>query len=160
MTSSKTHAVPVVLLLPLRLSVGLSFLINGQAKVATGNWGAAYATQLSDFLTTNLENAYSFYRPFVESVILPYVGKFAVLLAWGEVFVGVSIFLGLFTRFGAAAGIFIALNYAFAVGVGVWMPTLETMLVWALFTLMVCSAGRGLGVDQILRSRRRIRLFT
>ena len=160
MTSSKTHSVPVLLLLPLRLSVGLAFLIGGQAKIAAGGWGSAYATNLSEFLTTNFESAYGFYRPFVESVVLPYVSEFAVLLAWGELLVGVSIFLGLFTRFGAAAGIFLALNYAFAAGVGVWMPSLETMLIWALFTLMVCSAGRGLGVDQILRSNKRIRLFT
>jgi thiosulfate dehydrogenase [quinone] large subunit len=160
MTSSKTHSVPVLLLLPLRLSVGLAFLIGGQAKIAAGGWGTAYAANLSEFLTSNLENTYGFYRPFVESVVLPHVGGFAPILAWGELLVGVSIFLGLFTRFGAAAGIVLALHYAFVTGVGVWMPSLETMLIWALFTLMVCSAGRGLGVDQILRSNRRIRLFT
>jgi len=160
MTTSKTHSVPVILLLPLRLSVGLAFLISGQGKIGAGNWGAGYATEFSEFLTFNLESAYGFYRPFIESVVIPHVSLFAVLVAWGETLVGVSIFLGLFTRFGAAAGIFLALNFAFASGILIWMPTLETMLIWALFTLMVCSAGRGLGIDQVLRSRRRVRLFT
>ena len=160
MTTSKTHSVPVILLLPLRLSVGLAFLISGQSKIAAGSWGAGYATEFSEFLTFNLESAYGFYRPFIESVVLPYISQFAVLVAWGETLVGVSIFIGLFTRFGAAVGIFLALNFAFASGILIWMPSLETMLIWALFTLMVCSAGRGLGVDQVLRSRRRIRLFT
>ncbi len=91
---------------------------------------------------------------------MPNATAFSMLVAWGELFVGISIFLGLFTRFGAAIGIFIVLNYTFAIGVGIWVPNLETMYVWALFTLLVCSAGRGMGVDQILRSRRRIRLFT
>ena len=160
MTTSKTHSVPVILLLPLRLSVGLAFLISGQSKIAAGSWGAGYATKFSELLTFNLESAYSFYRPFLESVVIPHVSLFAVLVAWGETLVGISIFIGLFTRFGAAVGIFLALNFAFASGVLIWMPSLETMLIWALFTLMVCSAGRGLGIDQVLRSRRRIRLFT
>jgi thiosulfate dehydrogenase [quinone] large subunit len=142
------------------LSIGLAFLIAGQQKIAAGNWGAAYETNLSQFVNANIENAYSFYRPFLESFVLPNAGTYAVLVAWGELLVGVSIFLGLFTRFGAAIGIFIVLNYTFAVGLGVWVPSLETLYIWGLFTLLVCSAGRGLGADQLLRSRRRIRLFT
>lgn len=160
MTSEKTHSISVLALLPLRLSIGLSFLIAGQAKIAAGNWGAAYESNLREFVNTNLENAYNFYRPFLESVVLPNAGKFAVLVSWGELLVGFSIFFGLFTRFGAAIGIFIVLNYTFAVGLGVWTPSLEAVYIWAMFTLLVCSAGRGMGVDQILRSRRRIRLFT
>ena len=160
MSTSNTHSVPVLLLLPLRLSVGLAVLIGGQAKINSGGWGTAYAAELTAFLTSNLEKAFGFYRPVIESIILPNVQPFAILFAWGELLVGVSIFLGLFTRFGAAAGILLALHYAFTVGIGIWMPGLETLMIWALFTLMVCSAGRGMGVDQVLRSRRRIRLFT
>ena len=160
MSTSNTHSVSVLLLLPLRLTIGLSFLVAGQQKVAAGNWGAAYETSLHDFVVSNLDNAYSFYRPFLESVVMPNAGKFAVLVAWGELLVGVSVFLGLFTRFGAAVGIFMVVNYTFAVGLGIWTPSLETLYIWALFTLLVCSAGRGFGADQILRSRRRIRLFT
>lgn len=160
MTSEKTHSVPVILLLPLRLSVGLAFLIAGQAKIAAGGWGTAYAAELNSFVTSNLDNAYGFYRPFLESIVIPYAQQFAVIFSWTELLVGVSIFLGLFTRFGAALGILVALHYALTIGVAMWMPHLETLLIWALFTLMVCSAGRGMGADQILRSRRRIRLFT
>lgn len=160
MSTSKTHSVSVVFLLPLRLSVGLAFLVAGQSKLAAGRWGLGYATSLQEFVTAHLENAFAFYRPFLESFVMPHAASFALLVSWGELLVGVSIFLGLFTRFGAAVGIFLVLNYTFAMGTGVWMPTMETLLVWAMFTLMVCSAGRGLGADQLLRSRRRVRLFT
>jgi len=160
MTSSKAHSVSVLCLLPLRLSVGVAFLVAGQGKIAAGNWGAAYESTLLEFVSSNLENAYAFYRPFLESVVIPHVGKFAVLVAWGEILVGVSIFLGLFTRFGAAVGIFMVLNYTFVLGVGVWVPGLESLYIWSLFTFMVCSAGREMGIDQVLRSRKRIRLFT
>jgi thiosulfate dehydrogenase (quinone) large subunit len=160
MTKSKTHSVSVLFLLPLRLSIGLAFLIGGQSKIAMGNWGAAYGLSLNEFVSSNLENAYGFYRPFLESFVIPYAGEFAVLVAWGELLVGLSIFLGLFTRFGAAVGIFMVLNYTFAVGLGIWIPSLEAAYIWAMFTLLICSAGRGMGVDQILRSRRKVRLFT
>ena len=160
MTTSKTHEVSVLYLLPLRLSIGFSFLFAGGNKISTGNWGAAYESSLYDFVSSNLEIAYVFYRPFLESVVIPNAATFAVLVAWGELLTGVSIFLGLFTRLGAAVGIFLMLNYTLAVGSGIWMPSLEVAYIWALFTLMVCSAGRGAGVDQILRSRKKIRLFT
>lgn len=160
MSTSKTHSVSVLCMLPLRLSVGVAFLVAGQGKIAAGNWGAAYETTLSEFVSSNLENAFAFYRPFLESVVIPHAGKIAVLVAWAEILVGVSIFLGLFTRFGAAVGIFMVLNYTFAQGLGIWIPGLESLYIWSLFTFMVCSAGRGMGVDQVLRSRRRIRLFT
>lgn len=160
MTTSKIHEVSVLYLLPLRLSVGLAFLIGGQEKISSGNWGAAFESRLFEFASANLENAYAFYRPFLESVVIPNAGKFAVLVAWGEFLVGFSIFLGLFTRFGAVIGIFMVLNYTFAVGLAMWMPSLEAAYIWAMFTLLACSAGRAMGIDQVLRSRRRIRLFT
>ena len=160
MTTSSTHSIPLIYLLPLRLSVGLSFLIAGEHKISMGGWGVAYELTLRDFVTSNLDNAYHMYRPFLETVVLPNATKFAVLVAWGELLVGLSIFLGLFTRLGAVVGIFMVLNYSLAVGRGIWLPGMDTAYVWALFTLMLCSAGRGWGVDQVLRSRRRIRLFT
>ena len=52
------------------------------------------------------------------------------------------------------------LNYTFALGLGVWVPGLESLYIWSLFTFMVNSAGREMGADQVLRSRKRIRLFT
>ena len=160
MSSDKTHEVSVLYLLPLRLSVGAALLFSGASKISAGSWGAAYATKLTEFVTANVPNAFDFYRPFLESVVLPNATAFAVLVAWSELLIGISIFLGLFTRFGAAAGIFLALNYTFAIGLGVWMPGSETLFIWALFTLMISSAGRGIGVDGILRRGKRIRLFT
>jgi uncharacterized membrane protein YphA (DoxX/SURF4 family) len=160
MTNSKTHEVSVLYLLPLRLSVGAALLVAGAGKISTGRWGAGYATQLSEFVSANIPNAFDFYRPFLESLVLPNAARFAVLLAWSELLIGLSIFLGLFTRFGAALGIILVLNYTFAIGRGVWMPGPETLLIWALFTLMICSAGRGIGVDGVLRRGKRIRLFT
>ncbi len=160
MSTSKPNSFPLIYLLPLRLFVGLSFMIAGQDKISMGNWGAAYATKLYDFALANLDNAFSIYRPFLESVVMPNSEAFSVFVAWAELSVGLSIFFGLFTRLGGAFGIFLVLNYMLATGQQIWLPGAEAAYIWALFTLMICSAGRGLGADQILRSRKRIRLFT
>lgn len=158
--TTRAHAFPAVYLLPLRLWIGAAFMIAGWRKISEGNWGAAYETSLHEFVTANLENAFDFYRPILESFVLPNTATFAVLVSWGELLVGVSIFLGLFTRFGAAIGIFLVLNYTFTAGHGIWMPGLDSAYIWALFTLFACSAGRGMGADQLLRSSKKIRLFT
>lgn len=159
-SSSNSYQVPLVLLLPLRLSVGLSFLIAGQSKLAMGEWGAGYEGTLYDFATLNLENTFEFYRPFLESIVIPNADKFAILVTWGELIVGFSVFLGLFTRLGAMLGVFFVLNYTFAQGTGVWMPSMNTAYLWSFVTLLICSAGRGWGVDQVFRSNKKIKLFT
>lgn len=159
-SNSNAYTVPLILLLPLRLSVGLSFLIAGQGKLAMGEWGSGYEGTLYDFATSNLENTFEFYRPFLESIVIPNADKFAVLVTWGELTIGFSIFLGLFTRLGAMLGVFFVLNYTFTQGTGVWMPSMDTAYLWSLVTLLICSAGRGWGVDQVFRSRKRIKLFT
>ena len=160
MSTSKTNTFPLYYLLPLRLYIGLSFMISGQDKIAMGGYGKAYATILYDYVLANLDNAYSVYRPFLESIVLPNTATFSVIVAWSELLMGVSLFLGLFTRLGAAFGIFLILNYTFVVGRGIWLPGADAAYIWALFTILICSAGRGWGADQILRSRKRIRLFT
>lgn len=149
----------LIYLLPLRLWVGLSFLIAGENKISKGNWGTNYADSVTGFVSSNIENTYGFYRPFLESVVLPNAELFSVLVTWGELGFGLSIMLGLFTRLGAAIGIFIILNYTFAGGRGIWLPGMDAAYIWALLTLLLCAAGRVWGLDQILRERWGIRVF-
>ena len=151
---------PLIYLLPLRVFVGASFLFAGEFKISQGSWGANYAPNLKEFVESNLESAYSFYRPFLESTVLPNAETFAVLTGWGELLFGLSVFLGLFTRLGAAIGIFVVLNFTFAVGRAIWLPGMDAVYIWALFTLFICGAGRVWGIDQILRGKWNIRYFT
>ena len=68
MSNSRSHEVSVLYLLPLRLIVGATFLFAGGSKIASGGLGAAYESTLYEIVSANLENAYAFYRPFLESV--------------------------------------------------------------------------------------------
>jgi len=51
------------------------------------------------------------YHDFLINVVLPHAGVFSHLVAWGETLTGVSLLLGLFTRFGGLVGIFLPFNY-------------------------------------------------
>ncbi len=148
-----TNLVPRLYLLPLRLWVGLSFILAGANKLGKGNFGGGFADSVQSFVTGNLENAYGFYKPFLESVVLPNTGLFAQLVAMGEFLFGLSVLLGLFTRLGAAIGIFMILNFTFTTGRGLWLPGMDAAYVWALLTLLICAAGRSFGLDLLIRRR-------
>ena len=115
----------LVYLLPLRLFVGLSFILAGQNKIGRGDFGAAYAESVQGYVQGNLENAFGFYRPFLEGIVLPNTETFAVLFAWNEFLFGALLFLGLFTRLGAAFGMFQLFNLTLTTGRGLWLPGMD-----------------------------------
>ncbi|HZT13688.1 MAG TPA: TQO small subunit DoxD [Candidatus Baltobacteraceae bacterium] len=55
-------------------------------------------------------------RAFIETVVLPHQQIFALLVAFGETLVGISLVLGLLTRIGAAGGMFLSASYFLAQG--------------------------------------------
>jgi len=56
------------------------------------------------------------YHVFLITTVVPHADVFAQLIRIGEVAVGISLLLGLFTRIGAMGGMFLALNYLLAQG--------------------------------------------
>jgi len=55
-----------------------------------------------------------FYHDFLANTVLPNAGLFAQLVRCGELLVGISLVLGLFSRLGGLGGVFLALNYMLA----------------------------------------------
>jgi uncharacterized membrane protein YphA (DoxX/SURF4 family) len=145
-------SIPRHYLVPLRLWVGLSFLLAGQNKLKK-DWGSGYADSVQQYVAGNLDNAYGFYRSFLENVVLENLELFAQLVGWGEFLFGLSVFLGFFTRLGAGIGIIIILNFTFASGRGIWLPGMDAAYIWALLTLGLGAAGRSWGLDGVLRKR-------
>ncbi len=138
---------PIVLL---RVYTGVFFAWHGFAKFGRDN----FADGMSGFLTGNLESSFGFYRPFVESVVLPNKALFAALVAWGEIAIGLALILGLATRYAAFAGVFLVANFWFAKGQDLLAGSNHDV-VWLVILLVLglMPAGKVAGLDDGLSDR-------
>jgi len=149
--SSRTSVVlrqwPIVLL---RVYTGVFFAYHGFGELRSDD----FASSLANFLSNNLDATFSFYRPFVESVILPSKEIFAVLVAWGELAIGLALILGLATRYAAFIGAFMVLNFWFATGLGLFAGANHD-IVWfvILIVLGFVPAGKIVGLGDGLSDR-------
>lgn len=98
--------------------------------------------------------AFPVQRHFANDVVLPHFGFFAPQVYLGEVFVAVSLMLGVFTRLGGALGALMAAN----LWLGLYRSPAEWP--WTYFFLAVLNgtfavyrAGRSLGLDVWLARR-------
>jgi thiosulfate dehydrogenase [quinone] large subunit len=134
----------------LRIYAGLFFAWHGFGKLSRGNFAAG----MEGFLTGRLESSFSFYRPFIEYVVLPNKELFAALVAWGELAVGLALIVGLATRYAALSGAFLALNFWFAKGEG-FFEGANHDVVWFMILLVLAfvPAGRIAGLDDGLSDR-------
>jgi uncharacterized membrane protein YphA (DoxX/SURF4 family) len=135
----------------LRIYLGVVFLQAGLAKLQGDP-----ASELKGFLQHRaLETGHAFYRPFVESVLLPNSAALAVVISWTETVLGITLILGLLTRFSAGLGLVLALNYMFAKGAWFWTPwSYDAAFVAIAIALLIGAAGRTLGLDAMLARRR------
>ncbi len=132
---------PIVVL---RVYTGLFFAWNGFSKVSRDN----FADGMAGFLNSQLENSFAFYRPFIESVVLPNKTMFAAMVAWGELAVGLAMIVGLATRYAAATGAILVLNFWFAKGAPVFDGTNHDLLLFVVFVVLgMVPAGKIAGLD-------------
>lgn len=138
---------PIVLL---RVYSGVFFAYHGIRKIRRDD----FASGLEGFVTRNLEESFSFYRPFLESVILPSKELFAALVAWGELAIGIALILGLATRYAAFVGAFMVLNFWFAKGLGIFDGGNHDV-VWFMILIVLgfIPAGKIAGLDDGLSDR-------
>lgn len=94
-----------------------------------------------------------FYHGFLANVVIPNMALFAELVRLGEVLVGCSLLLGVFTRFGGLIGCFLALNYMALMGeFSSWttVGSLDAAAFMLSFMMLAVPAGRVAGVDALL----------
>lgn len=150
---SKSHKAirhwPIALL---RIYTGLFFTWNGFSKLQRDN----FADGMAGFLNSQAENSVAFYRPFIENVVLPNKALFASLVAWGEFAIGIAMILGLATRYAAAAGAFLVLNFWLAKGQDFFGGTNQDVVWLMIFIVLgLVPAGKIAGLDDGLSDRLR-----
>ena len=135
----------------LRVYLGAVFLVAALPKLQQD-----FTPGLTGFVQqVALQKAHQFYRPFLEQVVLPNAPVFAALVTWAELLVGVTLVLGLLTRFSAAVALVLTLNYMFAKGAWFWTPSSnDAAFVAIALALLIGAAGRTLGLDAFLARRK------
>ena len=138
---------PIVLL---RVYTGVFFVYHGISKLRHED----VAGFLSNMLNGDPDASFSFYRPFVESIVLPKIHIFAALISWGELAMGFALILGLATRYAAFIGAFMVLNFWFAKGLDIFAGA-NNDFIWfvILIVLGFIPAGKIAGLDDGLSDR-------
>jgi uncharacterized membrane protein YphA (DoxX/SURF4 family) len=90
----------------------------------------------------------------LRNVVLPNAQIFAVMIGFGDLAIGTSLALGLFTRLGATLAIVRAVtNIVVAGGAGADTVGFNVMLIAAGGIALATSAGRRFGIDALLLAR-------
>jgi uncharacterized membrane protein YphA (DoxX/SURF4 family) len=134
----------------LRVYLGVVFLVAAIPKIQRD-----FTPDLVGFVEeVALRRGHPFYQEFIQSVVLPNSWSFALLVSWGELLAGVTLILGLLTRFSAVVALVLALNYMLAKGAWFWMPSSNDAAFVAIsLALLLGAAGRTLGLDAFLARR-------
>ena len=144
------HIWPITLL---RIYTGVFFLKYGWGKITNPN----FADGLAGFVSGNLDKAFGFVRPFLESVVLPNKGIFAVMVGWGEFLIGLSLVVGLATRWSSIAGALMMAAFWFTKGQG-FLDAQNHDAIWFVIFIVLAAvhAGRAHSLDQRLADRFRV----
>jgi thiosulfate dehydrogenase (quinone) large subunit len=138
-----------------RIATSLFFLLFGQYKL----FGSGFAHGgFQQYLQGFIENgAVTFYQPFLANLILPHAVFFGYVVGAAEMFIGVSLLLGIWVRPASVLGMLHMLSLTLATwwepghGVAVWHyfgAELDHLPLLFLFVIFyVSDAGREWGLD-------------
>jgi thiosulfate dehydrogenase [quinone] large subunit len=142
--------------LPLRLYVGWIWLEAGYEKIINPVWvGSKAGLAVAGFShaalakTTGAHPDVSiWYAWWLEYVVIPNAAVFSYIVAFGELFVGIGLILGLFTGIAAFFGAFMNMNYLFAGTVSVN----PIMFLIELFLILAWRVAGWWGLDRFILS--------
>ena len=136
------------LLIFLRLFYGLFFFQAGVNKMMKG-WG--YASYLEEVFAQRITelNPNSFAAAYLENFAIPMATPISLIVAYGEVFAGAGLLLGLLTRSSAILAFFILFNIAIG---GYYDASLLPFFAINL-SIIIWPTGRLFGLDRWLARR-------
>ncbi len=137
-------------LIVLRVMAGSLYFMSGMDKFMR----ESYANSM-DFIFNNhwTGQAYGFYQPFLDNVVLPNLEFWAAFVTFAEFAIGIGLIFGLLTRIAAVGGFFLNLNIIFASGASLIWPGGDMGLMIICGILIWTRAGRFVGVDEKLVAR-------
>jgi thiosulfate dehydrogenase (quinone) large subunit len=151
--SSRTYALILALV---RIATGAIWLIHAVPKFLHPERFMPPTGIFATYLQNGIAKTAGPYHDFLVNVVSPNAVGFADLVRFGELCVGVSLVLGLLTRFGALVGILLPINYVAARGamgsLSAW-SSLDGTLALLTAISFVLPTGRFAGVDGLVARR-------
>lgn len=143
-----------LLWLVLRIYIGYEWVLAGWVKVNSPVWvGPKAGVALSGFLHGALAktsgvhpDVSGWYGDFLNGFVLHHTVVFSYIVAFGEIFVGIALILGLFTGIAAFFGGFMNMNYLFAGTVS----SNPIMFLIQLLLILAWRTGGWIGLDRYL----------
>ena len=144
-----------VQILILRLVLGVLFLFAGAGKVSDG-W-LTNEQPLQKSLDGYHQRAAGIQLTYLDNVALPHTALWAKLMAIGETAVGISLLLGLLTRFSSLVGLFMVFNFHAANGnlfsLNFFQSAWAALIVASFLIVYLAKGGHWFGLDAILAER-------
>lgn len=132
------------LLALIRVYLGWTWLKAGLGKIKEGNFDASGFLKGALSQTTGEHpGVQGWWGHFIETVALPNVEFFNILVPWGEFLVGLALILGLFTTFATLMGVIMNFSYMFSGTTS----TNPQMLLLEIFILIAGFNAAKIGVD-------------
>lgn len=144
-----------------RIAASVFFLLFGEYKLAGSGFAhGGFQGYLQGYISSS---AVSYYRPFLSGIVLPHAVFFGYVVGGIEMFVGLSLLLGLWVRPATVVGVLFLINMTLATwwdpghGVELWryfgneLDHLPLLLLMIIF--YAADAGRVWGLDGWLARR-------
>ncbi len=137
-----------------RLFLGFSFVRSGYEKLAGNFNGQALTGTLTSWINGGGKvppDPNLWYVGFLKGTVIPHAGLFASLVIYGEILVGIALFLGLLTSIAALAGAFLNLNYYLAAAhTGASTQGINALYIVVQLLFILACVGQYYSVDQYI----------
>jgi thiosulfate dehydrogenase [quinone] large subunit len=145
-----------ILLAVLRVYLGYTWFMAGWGKIASGQFDASGFLQGALAKATGENPAVQeWWVVFLKNIAIPNVEAFNFLVPWGELFVGIGLLIGCFTKTAVFFGIAMNFSYMFSGSTG----TNPQLVLLSMFILVsAINAGR-YGVDGMIMPTLKEKLF-
>ncbi len=160
-TSAETQVKTIAVV---RIAVGLLFILFGQFKAFGPEFMGGMMRQYVERYVGQ-DQAVGFYKLFLANVVLPHSEFFALVVGWGELFLGLGLVVGLWVRAASVAGglhmlsLTLASWHAPGSGAPLWtyfagqLDHLGLLFLFVIF--FAADAGRVWGLDTLRRRKRK-----
>ena len=140
----ESGSIPLAALLPLRLFLGITFIYAGLNKFTDPQFFSPTAPNFIGKQMTGYVQSGSPLSPLLTHLAIPHAVFFGAVIALGELWIGISTLIGLFTRLGALGGLITNLIFFLTATWSVYPYFLGGDLPYAAGWLTLMLAGPGL----------------